>query len=169
MRRLLWHTVPYLCVALAYVAISARLGRWNPYDWNKFRVGVIQINSFYQGWGEIGIRTTSEGDPITINGIHFVEAIGTHAHSRIEILTDAKGTKLSGICGYPDNYQVGEVVCRIFDEDREIFASTPLNKDNRVGPFLVTIPRSRQLILEVTSNKQSYRQAHAAWANFELQ
>jgi hypothetical protein len=163
------HAVPYFCVAGFYLVISSTLGRWNPYDWNKHRVRFVQVESFHQGWGDIGIKTTADGAPITINDIPYHEAIGTHAHSRIEVSLKAKGETFSGICGYPDVYKSGTVECKIFDEDKEVFASKPLNKAYRAEAFSLKVPASRRFVLEVRTLNPSNHQAHAAWTNFELQ
>jgi hypothetical protein len=149
--------------------MSSALGRWNPYDWNKHRVRFVQIESFHQGWGEIGIKTTADGTPITINNIPYHEAIGIHAHSRIEVTLKARGKRFSGICGYPDAYKSGSVQCRVLIDDNEVFASKPVNKDNRAEAFSLDVPPSRRFILEVRTLNPSNHQAHAAWANFELQ
>lgn len=117
-----------------------------------------------QGWGELGIDTSTEGNTLTIAEQEFKRGLGTHARSEIEFEIQPEYVEFTAYVGVDGETPYGSVIFEVWLDGERIFASPLLENGDPPHPVNVGVAGKKRLRLVVLDGGDNIHYDHADWA-----
>ncbi len=149
----------------SYIIISQKTDSFLFWNWRQLNFRDFEIINSHQDWGTLHKNEDLNKNPIIVKGTIYHAGLGTHANSEIKIRLKKSPGILSGKCGYPDYANGANIQCQIRTPKEILFASSPLNNQNREQNFRIAYGNERELILSVKTLKNDITAAHAVWVD----
>ncbi|MBN1491872.1 MAG: NPCBM/NEW2 domain-containing protein [Phycisphaerae bacterium] len=110
-------------------------------------------------------RSVSNG-PIRLGGVTYDKGFGVHSRSELTFDLDETYTRFAAVIGIDDAVRPrGNVVFRVFADDRTAYDSGPVTGTDAPKPILVDIGGARRVRLVVEYGDELDLADHADWGN----
>jgi chitodextrinase len=122
------------------------------------------------GWGNIGIDKSSDGRPITLNGVVYAKGLGTHAHSEIVYTVGGAYERFQASVGVDDeSYDNGSVSFEVWLDGVLAFDSGVMYADTATVDIDVDISGAQELKLVATNGGVNGSDwDHADWGDARI-
>ncbi len=121
-----------------------------------------------QGWGELHLDRSVEGNELRIGGRRFAKGLGTHAHSEITYPLGGRSGKIVGWCGVDDEKDEGSLVFKIALDGKVAWEGELLERGDEAEGFVVPFQGAEQLKLVVEDGGDGINCDHADWADIGI-
>lgn len=150
--------------------VAIYLKSFNPLTWNRIHAKTYYVDSYEQEWGILRKDLDVSSKAMKIGEQHFPQGLGTHARSRIKIVSKGDFRRFSGNCGISSltNGQ-GNGVFKVRVRGEEVFNSGIMRAGQPAKSFSVPLNGERVVELEVDPAGLSIDFSHANWANLSFE
>ncbi|GLX70606.1 NPCBM/NEW2 domain-containing protein [Paenibacillus glycanilyticus] len=122
------------------------------------------------GWGNIMRDKSSDGRPITLNGIEYAKGMGTHAASEIIYTVGGAYNRFLAEVGVDDEtYGNGQVSFQVWLDGNLAYDSGNMTATSETALIDLDISGAQQLKLIVTDGGNGTDWDHADWGNARIQ
>ena len=122
----------------------------------------------YQGYGELGLDKSCEGNSLTIGNAVFEKGLGTHAYSEIIYRLEGKYSYLEGFVGLDKEVSGGSVIFQVYADGKKLYQSETLYQTSKPSKFSISVKKVKQIQLVVTDADNGTGADHANWADIKL-
>ncbi|MCM3628291.1 NPCBM/NEW2 domain-containing protein [Paenibacillus glycanilyticus] len=121
------------------------------------------------GWGSIMRDKSSDGRPITLNGVEYAKGLGTHAASEIVYTVGGAYSRFLAVVGVDDEtYGNGAVSFEVWLDGVLAYDSGVMTADSETASIDLDIGGAQVLKLVVTNGGNGTDWDHADWGNARI-
>ena len=128
------------------------------------RLSSLNLKLMHIGWGKPQVDKAISEKPLTIGGRTFEHGVGTHSFSTLWVDLAGKGTRFTSWVGIDDHSNGGSVRFRVMSEDKELFNSGIMRKNQPAMRVDVDISTAKFLLLLADEGGDNNYGDHANWA-----
>lgn len=121
------------------------------------------------GWGNVNRDKSSDGKPLTLNGVVFPKGLGTHAASTIVYTLGGEYARFRATVGVDDEtYGNGDVSFEVWLDGVKAYDSGVLTATSESGVVDLDIAGANELKLVVTNGENGGDWDHADWGDAKI-
>jgi len=131
----------------------------------------VQPMSSAQGWGDLGINKSVQGNALTVDGKTYTNGLGTHANSTIIYELDSRFSRFKATVGVDDemlSFGKSSVDFIVLGDGKTLFDSGVMRNSSKAQDLDVSVAGVSELTLEVTDAGDGIDGDHADWLNTVL-
>lgn len=149
-----------LAVYLGTIAWQVHLAQPDADGW----IDATRLNgrSSHQGWGQLGLGVSVQGNLLKVAGKHHGRGFGTHADSLITLPVPPRATSFSAMAGLDDEASGGMVEFSVSLDGRQVWQSGSMVSGEAAKQLLLDVRGARQLELRVNALGSDHND-HADW------
>ena len=128
----------------------------------------LQPVSSAQGWGDLGINKSVQGNALIVDGKTYTNGLGTHANSTIIYELDSRFSRFKATVGIDDemiSFGKSSVDFIVLGDGRKLFDSGVVRNGAKAQDLDVSVAGVNELTLEVTDAGDGIDGDHADWLN----